>query len=291
MSRSMVAASSMSLTNAAAVLSGPPFTFACWVKLTTNNAQQALVSLSTAGTNTFDLETDSSGNLLMREFDGTISTSGSAGVVPTGAWHHCAGTQSSHSNRTSYLDGVAGTTDATTRAATVSNTGVGVSLGGNFLNGLIADAAMWNVVLSTQDIANLAAGLSPLEVRPDALVAYWPLWGDDSPEPDWNPTSTHKSLTLTNAPTKGATNPPVIPYLANWWAAAPTTGNIIIPILKSLSGTLTLSGVPSFQRTRVKALAGTLTLVGAAVPAFLFRIFTRNRVTVGLDPERITIRL
>lgn len=213
MSRSLVQGSSQSLTNAAQVLSAPPFTFAAWVNFVTNNSQQSIISLNTAGTNTFELTLDSGGHLVTREFDNTtLAASGSAGIPTTGSWHHCAGTSSGHSNRTSYLDGSAGTTDTTTVGATVTNTGIGTSLGGNFLNAAIAFAAIWNVVLSLADIVNLSSGINPLTYRPDALVAYWPLWGDDSPEPDWNPSGTLKALTLNNAPTKGSSNPPVVPY-------------------------------------------------------------------------------
>jgi hypothetical protein len=40
------------------------------------------------------------------------------------------------------------------------------------------------VALSASDVAILAAGVCPLLVRPEALLAYWPLWGIYSPETD-----------------------------------------------------------------------------------------------------------
>lgn len=36
---------------------------------------------------------------------------------------------------------------------------------------------MWSIALPAADIAALAAGLSPLKVHPEALIAYWPLMG------------------------------------------------------------------------------------------------------------------
>jgi hypothetical protein len=43
---------------------------------------------------------------------------------------------------------------------------------------------IWNVALSDQEVASLAGGVHPTRMRPGALVAYWPLWGDESPAPD-----------------------------------------------------------------------------------------------------------
>jgi hypothetical protein len=53
-----------------------------------------------------------------------------------------------------------------------------------FFNGLIADAAAWNVALSATEIAKLAAGYRPYQVRTSGLIGYWPLEGTASPEPD-----------------------------------------------------------------------------------------------------------
>jgi hypothetical protein len=71
------------------------------------------------------------------------------------------------------------------------------------MNGRIAEAGIWNVALSDREVAALASGVHPARMRPDALVAYWPLWGDDSPELDWHPSGgTRYPMTLTGTPTK-----------------------------------------------------------------------------------------
>ena len=44
-------------------------------------------------------------------------------------------------------------------------------------DGGIAEVAIWNIQLTTNQISALAAGFSPLLIRPDKLVGYWPLGG------------------------------------------------------------------------------------------------------------------
>lgn len=51
------------------------------------------------------------------------------------------------------------------------------------MSGRIGHCAIWNASLSDQEIETLAQGVSPLRVRRDALVAYWPVNGQ-SPEID-----------------------------------------------------------------------------------------------------------
>lgn len=84
------------------------------------------------------------------------------------------------------------------------------------MNGLIGPVAFWNAtfpaltsigdsILDPQWIA-LRNGVPFNRMHPESLLAYWPMWGDDSPEPDW--TRDGRSLTLTGT-TKGASNPPI----------------------------------------------------------------------------------
>lgn len=47
---------------------------------------------------------------------------------------------------------------------------------------MIAEVALWSMALSDADVLALSRGLSPLRMHPEALVAYWPLLGRNSPE-------------------------------------------------------------------------------------------------------------
>lgn len=48
----------------------------------------------------------------------------------------------------------------------------------NYLIGMVAQMAMWSVGLTAAEIASLVAGFSPRRVRPQSLVAYYPLVRD-----------------------------------------------------------------------------------------------------------------
>lgn len=78
-----------------------------------------------------------------------------------------------------------------------------------FADGRVAEAAIWNVALTASEVAALAKGVSPLQIRPASLQAYWPLIGRQSPEPDW---VGGFNLTLTNAPANAAHVPVMPPY-------------------------------------------------------------------------------
>ena len=43
--------------------------------------------------------------------------------------------------------------------------------------GEIAECALWNVALTTAEVDSLADGFSPLFIRPNSLIGYWPLGG------------------------------------------------------------------------------------------------------------------
>jgi hypothetical protein len=60
---------------------------------------------------------------------------------------------------------------------------IGKSVGGLQNNYCyVAEAAIWNVELTHDEMAILGTGMSPLAVRPGSLVGYWPVVGRTSPE-------------------------------------------------------------------------------------------------------------
>lgn len=73
-------------------------------------------------------------------------------------------------------------------------------------NGYLADAAVWNVALGTEEISAYHRGVSPLRIHPSALVSYWPLHGLASPEPDYKVGGANP-LTLVNSPPKAPDHP------------------------------------------------------------------------------------
>jgi hypothetical protein len=109
-------------------------------------------------------------------------------VFGLNAWHHGAAVFAATNDRRAYLDGGGKGTNAVNRAiAGLDRTSIGRagdSTPSLYFSGRIAEAAIYNVALTDDEVAQLAKGASPLLVRPDALVAYWPLSGHDCPEQD-----------------------------------------------------------------------------------------------------------
>lgn len=171
----------------------------------------------------------------------TRTTAASSAASTTGyainTWQHAVGVFASATDRRVYLNGGSVGANSTSRIpvgidATYIGTGNAITLPNSPMAGRIAEAGIWNVELNTSEIAALAKGVSPLRIRPNALVAYWPLYGVGSPEPDYSNGGFH--LTLTAAPTQ-VDHAPVMPafYRADWFgafaeAAAPAAGHSLV---------------------------------------------------------------
>jgi hypothetical protein len=130
------------------------------------------------------LRTDGASHVRAQEFDGASADSVSAATIGNGSWSHVAGTFNATTNFV-YLNGVQATgAAARTAPVSVSDTYLGAEGAvGNYWSGDLAECAIWNVALTAADVAALALGVSPLFVRPDALIAYWPVSGQYAPEP------------------------------------------------------------------------------------------------------------
>lgn len=105
-----------------------------------------------------------------------------------GTWIHCGAVFSADNNRVAYFNGTAGSAQTTARAGTtVDLTTIGRQSGtspANYAEGDIGECAAWAAALTADEMASLAAGVSPLFIRPASLAGYWPLWGRYSTEPD-----------------------------------------------------------------------------------------------------------
>lgn len=110
-------------------------------------------------------------------------------LLTAGAWNHVAAIWGASNSRTVYHNaGGAGTTttDIAWQAASATDIGrlVRASPGALF-KGIIAEAGLWDTALTNTEVRELARGKSPKLVRPERLVAYWPLaGGPPSVEPD-----------------------------------------------------------------------------------------------------------
>jgi len=172
-----------------------PFSMACWFNPNQVTTYQALVNLvgGTAGTDWHTL-----GLFGQVAGDPVVAYSGGAGnesqaqtstSYVASTWQHAAGVWLNASSRTVYLNGGGKITDTGTRnvtgltLTTVGGNRVGSTTFGP-LDGSVAEVAIWNVALTDADVLQLSKKFSPLSVRFDALVAYFPLIGRVASEPD-----------------------------------------------------------------------------------------------------------
>lgn len=154
---------------------------------------------------------------------GTPAT-GSTGLS-AGTWYSLVGLFTSATDRKIYVDGAQDGTNATSRTPTgVNQARVGIRNTTNPALGSLAEVAIWNVALSTEDIAALV-NVSPLLIRPDALVCYIPLL--DSGTLDL----VAPAATVTGSLTKDSDHPRVI---------LPRQRSLIIP--KGAGGAGSISG-------------------------------------------------
>ena len=206
MARAFTAATPHYLSVAAVPVSSLPISMACWFNSTTTAANQTLMGLAVSGTQT-DWSLRARGNVAgdpvtarSQVASSSVNADTSAGYTAN-VWHHACAVFASTTSRAAYLNGGSkGTETSSSSPSGVNRTAIGIDafdLASAATDGRIAEAAMWNVALTDADVLSLAAGASPLLVRPEGLVAYWPLIGRTSPEIGLK--SSANNLTVTGA--------------------------------------------------------------------------------------------
>ena len=191
-----------------------PFTMACWFNLDVayNHHSLMFVGRSLGSSDYWSLEARG-----QTEGDPVVfvarNDTEEIAVTSTGysvdAWHHACGVGTSTTLRTAYIDGgspgtssVSKIPDATIDRCCIAR--LGDSSPSQHTSGMIAEAGIWNVALTAAEVAIVAGGYSPLFVRPESLVAYWPLIRDEDQDRVGG-----YDLTAFNTPTVGD-HPPVI---------------------------------------------------------------------------------
>ncbi|HWA18959.1 MAG TPA: LamG-like jellyroll fold domain-containing protein [Devosia sp.] len=178
-----------------AVIAAAPLTIAYWAKTSITGTPQVGCGIFNSGAgvnnNNFRVGVSSSDVVEAITCDGAgtaIATSSTTFTADT--WFHLCGVFASASDRRAFLDGAGKGTNSTNKTPSgLNRTSVGKidntansrpwASGGT---GDIAEVAIWNAALDDAQVAMLATGLIPTKVRPDALVAYWPLVHGYSPE-------------------------------------------------------------------------------------------------------------
>jgi len=210
----------------------PPFTLACWFRCNNLLLLQDLMCLNSAGR--FELTAYGTGvGDPLRAYtrgagaSGAYTTSG----YTANTWHHGCGVFAATNDRRCYIDGGSKGVDVGNQNPVGALTAaIGANFtGGSLLTGAVAEAAIWNVALTDDEVAALGAGYSPLAVSPAALVAYWPLgglYGTNDGDHDvvgaYNMTPQNAPTTLDSPPIIYPISPIAVPWLiavGNPWYA------------------------------------------------------------------------
>lgn len=210
MARNSVRASSQYLSHAAGVISAYPFSIACWFRSNDDTTHQTIFAMtSLTGTVRIYIRGDVVGDPVRYDLEGgTGNHAISGGTFVANQWHHVCAVAASSTSATLYLDGSSIGTDtdsATVPSLTLTEFFVdqGSTVRAEYFSGDIAEVGVWTAALDAAEVNALSKAAAPSLLRPGSLEAYWPLLGNDSPEPDrWG----SYNLTLNNAPVK-ATHP------------------------------------------------------------------------------------
>jgi len=231
MARNFASASSQYGETTGTPVTAYPVTMACWFYPVADSVDYTAMSATfAAGTSqelVMRLQGAAAGNPVLALRNNGASVASTTGYS-AGAWFHGCVMWSASNTAAAYINGGSKGTGSTSATVSANCSGAcrvgrrGTTATG-YMNGRIAEAGIWNVELNDNEVAYLAAGVSPLRVRPESLVAYWPLKGLSSPEPDWRSATgaTRYDLTLINTPT-AVNHPPVQPFSRRYWTTWPT---------------------------------------------------------------------
>lgn len=247
MARAFLSASTEYLFVNSAAITAYPLTMACWFNVANITAAHNLIFVGDKDTEINFTALFAGGSIVgdpILAFSHTYGVGGAVYAESTAGysastWHHAAGSWPDKDNRTSYLDGGNKGVEASSVGAMQlhDRTGIGASLDStpsSYTDGSIAEAAIWNVVLTDAEVAVLATGISPLAVRPQSLVFYVPLIRDNDEDIVGG-----LSLSVAGTPTV-ANHPRVIypasPMMAHVPIAAPPAGAIMNQFQQAMLG-------------------------------------------------------
>lgn len=192
-----------------AVVAALPMTLSAWFYSDDGGIDQTLVGISDGVANGFILQAGGVGSneIIAGSIDGGVADYAlSTAFWFADTWHHACAVFSTTTLRAAFLDGAGkGTQTDSNNPSGVDQTDIGqIGNGSSYISGRIAEAAIWDVALTDAEVAVLAKGYSPLFVRAQSLVAYWPLIRDEDQDRVGG-----YDLTAYNTPSI-ATHPPII---------------------------------------------------------------------------------
>jgi Concanavalin A-like lectin/glucanases superfamily len=215
MARHFTRASSQLLWSGSPWVTAMPFTFAGWHYPTVQISGElhALISMSSSGSRygliwAQDVSGRMSASTTIYTSTGQQGSPASPGTITLNTWNHVAGLVTTNTIAV-YLHGANKAFTNGTFNDYIAGELVTAQLGAYYydggtlahgMTGRLAEWGIWNVALTDDEIAALGKGVSPLLVRPSALVGYYPLFANDSHEPDRSRSG--KNLALFGGPPK-----------------------------------------------------------------------------------------
>ena len=318
MSRLFNDASSEYLTYAEAVPAAAPLTISCWGYTDTGAINEALAGIGRADTTTHYFEllvhgaTAGDPIRFQARGGGATNIAVTSSGISLNTWFHACGVARSATDRSVFLNGGSeGTNGASTTPASLDTMAVGALLRSSalhYFSGRLAELGIWNVDLDDAEVAALAAGFSPLLIRPQSLVLYLPLTRDEDEDLIGG-----RSFSAVNTPSVAA-HPriyrPAPPQMVIAPAAdgahegaaafigagtmAPTSalgavggvtlagaGAVGAAAEKFLRGVAALAGAGQLVAAGVRVLRGAATLAGAAMLTAVVRTFRLGTVALS----------
>ena len=207
------------LESASTPITAAPFTISAWLNTDTLASSDTAAGIFNGGSdfNFWELQIPATANVVfqIKDSGGSTKTASAAGMT-TGVWHHVIGHEVSSSDRRVRRTNDFTTTNTGTNTVAATLTGSsritvghrGILTRSNGFDGKIGHLALWNIALTDNDGLSLAMGISPLRLKADNLVGYWPINGVAAPEK--NLIAGGVGLVLTG--TLARVNEPPIPY-------------------------------------------------------------------------------
>lgn len=209
MARGFTRASSQYVTTTSPPVTAAPFTVGGWVRRGNSATTQNIFGLGLSSALKFFGISWNGADFKPRaqHFDGTNNgVATGTTVVNVGDVVHLCGVFASTTSRSIFVNGVSEATDTANcgNAFTPDRWDFGTLDAGSgsktdHFEGDLWEWAAWNVALDAAEIAALGKGVSPLLIRPQSLIGYWPFL--DAAAPDVDRWKNRVDLTPVNAPT------------------------------------------------------------------------------------------
>lgn len=169
--------SSHYLRATSSAISTVPATIACWFNQDVLAADPLISIFNTSNFAGFRLAVGSTGVVRLTTSSSTTSVNtDTTATFSATTWNHACGVCTSTTSRTVYLNGANAITDTTSLTTSgLNETRIALNFSSGYYNGKIAEVGVWSTNLTSDEVASLGKGVSPILVRPQSLVLYMPL--------------------------------------------------------------------------------------------------------------------